>query len=116
MECKSSEPNRPTQLTVLVLIGTLWNVNICPCRTLYRDTQVLIGTLWNVNTACIAVDNSVKVVLIGTLWNVNNSILQEILGGVVRFNRYIVECKSDFKRLMMSALTVLIGTLWNVNP
>ena len=37
------------KIAILVLIGTLWNVN-----TEYRDSceefvEVLIGTLWNVN-------------------------------------------------------------------
>ena len=77
----------------LVLIETLWNVNVCFITQLSSAVTVLIETLWNVNSLTVFVSVIAFIVLIETLWNVNVT-------------------ASTVERCCR---TVLIETLWNVN-
>ena len=57
----------------VVLIETLWNVNIGKDATGYEILTVLIETLWNVNRFSGNGLYNSSCVLIETLWNVNES-------------------------------------------
>ena len=70
MECKfvllpvNYRPN-------IVLIETLWNVNLIVVTYLDAPIEVLIETLWNVNPRQNQRGLHLPRVLIETLWNVN---------------------------------------------
>ena len=51
--------------------------------------------------------------LIDTLWNVKGNKKIEIVG-FAGFNRYIVECKAIYLRIVPCDFLDLIDTLWNV--
>ena len=59
----------------MVLIETLWNVNINLNEIIAPAFYVLIETLWNVNKLDIVTNKIGKIVLIETLWNVNSTYL-----------------------------------------
>ena len=77
----------------LVLIETLWNVNIWDWGDKLTFLTVLIETLWNVNTDDEEWKRHINNVLIETLWNVNYSSSCSQTQRTFRINRNIVECK-----------------------
>ena len=54
-------------------------------------------------------------VLIDTWWNVNEANEFGLLGSILRFNRYMVECELEQYRKEFELKMVLIDTWWNVN-
>ena len=54
---------------------------------------VLIDTWWNVNTTTRIITAMTTSVLIDTWWNVNTGICDRHIIGIIRFNRYMVECE-----------------------
>ena len=75
MECKSKKRIGPVDAT-LVLIETLWNVNLADAFETAGCDEVLIETLWNVNADPDGGRYRLGAVLIETLWNVNVQTLQ----------------------------------------
>ena len=96
------------------LIDTQWNVNDYPEHRMFSKYTDLIDTQWNVNIFPLTSSMSTGGDLIDTQWNVNTF---EAFGEnlQVRFNRYIVECKSRQYRTLYGVQIDLIDTQWNVN-
>ena len=92
VECKYVQ-NAQGQPFSLVLIETLWNVNIFPWFLSSKQNIVLIETLWNVNEDTLLYWSTAAGVLIETLWNVNESNGTWHKSPKVGINRNIVECK-----------------------
>ena len=53
VECKFTSYKQFLETKILVLIETLWNVNLSPLYQIRLRIAVLIETLWNVNTLVI---------------------------------------------------------------
>ena len=71
VECKYKKTEDYTSV-LIVLIETLWNVNMKTWWTFVKEGLVLIETLWNVNLSDRYKKVLPEVVLIETLWNVNS--------------------------------------------
>ena len=83
----------------MVLIDTWWNVNI-QCRNSPQQQQhVLIDTWWNVNINVEEPPEWLVAVLIDTWWNVNTMGTDYYPATGTGFNRYMVECESEKRRI-----------------
>ena len=77
--------------------------------------KVLIDTWWNVNERIGKIRGKFADVLIDTWWNVNQIHCFNTVFAVKCFNRYMVECESEFGASQIASDFVLIDTWWNVN-
>ena len=74
----------------------------------------LIDTLWNVKGEYHFDVEIANRDLIDTLWNVKDIGLWTCIPALIRFNRYIVECKEVCEYSHWPVEIDLIDTLWNV--
>ena len=65
----------------------------------------LIDTLWNVNVISLTSVRIYAIELIDTLWNVNTMKPVNLVGRLMRINRYIMECKLSMGYLGHSVCT-----------